>query len=106
MILDEIKLHSNGAQFRRADLHIHSFGDGGSYDVSDAGMTPEAIVDISIQENLQVIAVTDHNAIGNVSRAIKHANPRRRNEVLPGQRFFQALTWSAAIHSPYDTAFF
>jgi len=73
MIIDEIKQHSNGAQFRRADLHIHSFGDGGSYDVSDTSMTPEAIVDASIQENLQVIAVTDHNAIGNVGRAVKYA---------------------------------
>ena len=73
MIIDEIKQHSNGAQFRRADLHIHSYGEGGSYDVSDASMSPEAIVDASVQENLQVIAITDHNAVGNVSRAVKHA---------------------------------
>ena len=36
-------------------------------------MTPEAIVDLAIKENLQVIAITDHNAIGNVRRAVKHA---------------------------------
>ena len=74
MTLDEIKMCSNGAQFRRADLHIHSFGEGGSYDVTDAGMTPEAIVDTAMVENLQVIAITDHNAIGSVRRAIKHAD--------------------------------
>ena len=73
MILDEIKQHSCGAVFRRADLHIHSFGPGGSYDVTDVSMTPEAIVDTALKENLQVIAITDHNAIGNVWRAVEHA---------------------------------
>jgi len=73
MIFPEINQHSNGAQFRRADLHIHSFGDGGSYDVSDARMTPEGIVDTALAENLHIIAIADHNAIGNVRRAIKHA---------------------------------
>jgi len=72
-ILGEIKHYSNGALFRRADLHIHSFGDGGSYDVDDTGMTPEGIVDTAIAENLQVIAITDHNAVGNVRRAVKYS---------------------------------
>src|SRR5258707_7702315 len=70
---DEISAQSNGAHFLRADLHIHSFGKGGSYDVKDAGMTPQAIVDLAIAENLQVIAITDHNVIGNVRAAIEHA---------------------------------
>lgn len=42
-LIQEILSESNGALFRRADLHIHSFGDGGSYDVTDATMTPEGI---------------------------------------------------------------
>jgi predicted ATPase len=73
MVLAEINKYSNGAQFRRADLHIHSFREGGSYDVDDATMTPEAIVDTALAENLQIIAITDHNVIGNVRRAIKHS---------------------------------
>lgn len=72
-IHDEILLHSCGALFRRADLHLHSFGPGGSYDVADATMTPEAIVDTALKENLQVIAITDHDVVGNVRRAIDHA---------------------------------
>ncbi|MEP6821945.1 MAG: TrlF family AAA-like ATPase [Chthoniobacterales bacterium] len=72
-ILAEITRHSNGAQFRRADLHIHSYREGGSHDVSDEQMTPEAIVDMALAESLQVIAVTDHNTIGNVRRAVAHA---------------------------------
>src|SRR5260370_38302072 len=70
---DEISAQSNGAHFLRADLHIHSFGKGGSYDVKDPGMTPQAIVDLAIAENLQVIAITDHNVIGNVRAAVEHA---------------------------------
>ncbi len=70
---DEILAQSDGAHFLRADLHIHSYGAGGSYDVKDAGMTPEAIVDAAIKENLKVIAIADHNAVGNVRAAIKHA---------------------------------
>lgn len=72
-IEDEIGLWTQGAEFRRADLHIHSFGEDGSYDVKDPDMTPENIVDTALAEGLQVISVTDHNSIGNVRRAIERA---------------------------------
>src|SRR5260370_41139206 len=83
MIVDDIKQLSNGAQFRRADLHIHSFKDGGSYDVEDIGMTPQAIVDTAIAENLQVIAITDHNVVTNVRNAVKYAEGKQIL-VVPG----------------------
>lgn len=76
MVHATIAQHSNGAQFRRADLHIHSYGDVGSYDVEDTAMTPEAIVDTAINEKLHVIAITDHNVVGNVRRGVKHAEGR------------------------------
>jgi DNA repair ATPase RecN len=72
-IHDEIIQQTCGAVFRRADLHVHSFGAGGSYDVTDTTMTPEAVVDTALKENLQVIAITDHNVVGNVRRAVEHA---------------------------------
>ncbi len=72
-LLEEIQTESSGAQFRRADLHIHSFGDLGSYDVRDPSMTPEAIINTAITEKLDVIAVTDHNQIGNVRASVNHA---------------------------------
>lgn len=72
-LLQEIQIESNGAQFRRADLHIHSFGEDGSYDVKDDTMTPENIVDTAIAERLDVIAITDHNQIANVRSAVRHA---------------------------------
>jgi ABC-type lipoprotein export system ATPase subunit len=73
-LLQEIQNESNGAQFRRADLHIHSFGEGGSYDVKDATMTPEGIVDTAIAERLELIAITDHNEIANIRPAVKYAD--------------------------------
>jgi ABC-type lipoprotein export system ATPase subunit/histidinol phosphatase-like PHP family hydrolase len=82
-LLQEIQKESNGALFRRADLHIHSFGADGSYDVTDATMTPEAIVDTSIAERLDLIAITDHNQIGNVRSALKYAQGKSLL-VVPG----------------------
>ncbi len=64
---------ANGAQFLRADLHIHSFGEFGSYDVKDSTMTPEAIVDMAMKKGLSIISITDHNEIQNSSVAINHA---------------------------------
>lgn len=63
----------NGAEFLRADLHIHSFGDFGSYDVTDTTMTPTAIVDTAIEKGLGVISITDHNEIMNSHVALKYA---------------------------------
>jgi histidinol phosphatase-like PHP family hydrolase/energy-coupling factor transporter ATP-binding protein EcfA2 len=64
---------TNGAKFLRADLHIHSFGEFGSYDVADHTMTPEAIVDTAIEKGLSIISITDHNEIQNSSTAINYA---------------------------------
>lgn len=82
-LLQEIQNESNGALFRRADLHIHSFGPDGSYDVTDVEMTPEAIVETSIAERLDIIAITDHNQIGNVRSAVKYAQGKNLL-VVPG----------------------
>lgn len=80
-VTDELLKVSNGAQFRRGDLHIHSYG--GSYDVEDRDMTPEAIVDTALRENLQLIAITDHNSIANVDRAVNYA-AGKKILVVPG----------------------
>jgi hypothetical protein len=61
----------NGARFHRADLHIHSFG--GSHDVKDRAMIPEAIVKAAVAEKLDLIAITDHNEIRNVELALTAA---------------------------------
>ena len=72
-----------GAKFLRADLHIHSFGEFGSFDVSDTLMTPIAIVDTAIEKNLNIISITDHNEIQNSHTAIEYAK-EKNILVLPG----------------------
>lgn len=59
---------SSGARFFRGDLHVHSYG--ASHDVSDAAATPAAIVALAKQEGLSILAITDHNEIGNVAAAV------------------------------------
>ena len=63
----------SGPRFMRADLHIHSFGPGGSTDVKDTAMTPRAIVEQAKALELDVIAITDHNRTGNVAAAVEAA---------------------------------
>ena len=65
-----------GAKFLRADLHIHSFGEFGSYDVTDQTNTPEAIVDTAIEKGLKIISITDHNEIQNSNTAINYAKDK------------------------------
>lgn len=54
-----------GAEFYRADLHVHSYGV--SPDVSDEKMTPPRVVQCALEQELGLLAVTDHNAIGAVA---------------------------------------
>ncbi|MDR0231385.1 MAG: PHP domain-containing protein [Dysgonamonadaceae bacterium] len=74
---------NNGAKFYKADLHIHSYGEEGSYDVTDVTMTPENIVDTAIEKGLSIISITDHNEDRNVKRAIKKAEGKNIL-VIPG----------------------
>lgn len=69
--LADVEKLSAGAAFHRCDMHIHSWG--GSHDVKDVGMTPQAIVDTAVREKLAIIAVTDHNEITNVRETVAYA---------------------------------
>lgn len=81
MDLNGIETLPNGARFYRCDLHVHSYG--GSHDVSDQTMTPEAIVQTAAKESLSIIAITDHNEIDNVQRAVD-ASKNTFVTVIPG----------------------
>lgn len=74
---------SSGSEFIRADLHIHSFGQNGSYDVNDTEMTPERIVDEAIKYELGIISITDHNEISNSNTAIQYSSGKHI-KVIPG----------------------
>lgn len=76
---------SSGAHFLKADLHIHSYGDGGSYDVEDYQMNPQNVVDTAISKGLSIISITDHNEVTNSCAAVKYAQDQKKNIlVIPG----------------------
>lgn len=74
---------NSGARFYKADLHIHSYGNEGSFDVKDTKMTPENIVDTAIEKGLTIISITDHNEDRNVIKAVKYAE-NKNILVIPG----------------------
>jgi PHP family Zn ribbon phosphoesterase len=83
MTLDEILALPNGATFRNADLHVHSFG--ASADVTDTTMTVEAIIEAAICHDISILAITDHNTDGNVANALSYAKKYAEQLlVLPG----------------------
>lgn len=79
---------SNGAHFVKADLHIHSYGNGGSYDVTDSQMNPQNIVDTAIEKGLSVISITDHNAFLNSCSAVQYADGKDIL-VVPGVSYYR-----------------
>ena len=79
-LLKDICVLDNGAHFHNADLHIHSFG--ASHDVKDSTMTPEAIMESAVRQDLRVIAITDHNSNKNVEAAITYAQAKYPGQIL------------------------
>lgn len=72
----EIEKQEGGAVFVRADLHIHSFGEGGSYDVTDTALAPEAIVDSALAAGIKVIAIADHHKGANSRVAVDYSTDK------------------------------
>lgn len=70
-----------GARFWRADLHIHSYGV--SRDVRDAAMTVDAIIKRAVERQLDLVAITDHNAIDAVPALLSTA-PQAGLTAFPG----------------------
>ncbi|MBW1942648.1 MAG: PHP domain-containing protein [Deltaproteobacteria bacterium] len=63
----------------RADLHIHSC----LSPCADLDMSPKAIVEKSLEEGLDIVALCDHNSAENVGAAIRVAT-KRGITVIPG----------------------
>lgn len=58
------------------DLHVHSV-------CSDGTCTPEELVDLAIDHDLVAFALTDHDTVDGVERAMK-AGEKRHIQVIPG----------------------
>ena len=50
---------------------------------SDGEMTPEELIDIAIEKKLTAIAITDHDSIGSLKRAIEYSKGKNI-ELIPG----------------------
>ncbi|WP_315351284.1 TrlF family AAA-like ATPase [Segatella oris] len=77
---------NTGALFYKADLHIHSYGEGsGSFDVIDTSNSPQAIVETAITKGLKIISITDHNQFLNSLYAVNYAKNKDIDIlVIPG----------------------
>lgn len=59
------------------DLHVHT-------NQSDGLFSPEEVVDLAVSQNLQGIAITDHDSITGIERAINHSKRYNNFRVIPG----------------------
>ncbi len=77
---------NTGALFYKADLHIHSYGEGtGSFDVIDTSNSPQAIVETALTKGLKMISITDHNQFLNSLYAVNYAKNKNIDIlVIPG----------------------
>ena len=95
----DIKKVDNGARFYTADLHVHSFG--GSKDVSDQGMTVEAIIETAVKHNISILALTDHNTDRNTAESLEYgAKYADRLLMLPGVEITSAHGHLLAYFAP------
>lgn len=61
----------------RFDLHVHT-------NQSDGLFSPEEVVDMSVTKNLKGIAITDHDSITGIERAINHSKKYYDFKIIPG----------------------
>ncbi|MDR7856204.1 PHP domain-containing protein [Tissierella sp.] len=59
------------------DLHVHT-------NHSDGLFSPEKIVDLAVDQNLNGIAITDHDTTTGIEFAINHSKRYKNFEVIPG----------------------
>lgn len=60
-----------------ADLHAHTI-------FSDGLLTPEEIVDLAVEKNLDTLAITDHDTVSGIDRAINRSNLYKNFFIIPG----------------------
>ncbi len=59
------------------DLHAHTTASDGTY-------TPEALVDYAAKKALKALAVTDHDTVDGINRALNQAQQYPQLEIIPG----------------------
>lgn len=90
---------TGGAKFYKADLHIHTPR---SHDYEDTDVEPSDIVAAFEREDLDLVAVTDHNTAGYFNR-LREAAEASELTVLPG---VEITTGQSGEHQIHMTAIF
>lgn len=62
------------------DLHLHTI-------FSDGKFTPEKLIDLAVERNLNGIAITDHDTILGIESAIEYSEKYKDFTVIPGIEF-------------------
>ncbi|WP_445227720.1 TrlF family AAA-like ATPase [Croceitalea sp. MTPC5] len=88
--------YRKGSEWRRWDLHFHTPS---SYDYKDKGVTNDNLVDGLVNNNIEVIAVTDHHFI-DVERIqyLQRLGKAKGLTVLPGIEFLSDARGNEPIH--------
>ena len=60
----------------KVDLHTHTY-------YSDGSLSPKEVVDLALERNVEILAITDHDVILGVSEALKAAEGKNI-KVIPG----------------------
>ena len=69
----------NNCTIKKVDFHTHT-------NISDGVYSPEQLIDFSIAQNLIALAITDHDSVGGLERAVKYAAEKNFN-FIPGIEF-------------------
>lgn len=64
----------------RFDLHVHT-------NFSDGHYSPEQIIDIAVKKGLNGIAITDHDTVKGLDKAIEYSKNKANFELIPGIEF-------------------
>ncbi|WP_122088733.1 TrlF family AAA-like ATPase [Halalkalicoccus subterraneus] len=83
-----------GARFIKADLHIHTPE---SYDYQDDEAEPSDLIERFVEENIELVAITDHNTDGYYEELVEAAEAEPVT-VLPGVEITTGQSGENQIH--------
>ncbi len=85
-----------GSEWRKWDLHFHSPS---SYDYGDKSVTNERIIEVLDENNISVVAITDHHIIDiDRIKTLQSLGEKKEITVLPGIEFLSDAKGKVPIH--------
>ena len=87
---------TKGSEWRKWDLHFHSPS---SYDYGDKSVTNEQIIKVLDENNISVVAITDHHIIDiDRIKMLQSLGKKKDITVLPGIEFLSDARGKVPIH--------